>query len=68
MTEQCSDITCMKSIHIQGLSGPHSATFWVNTGTYSVSLQIQSKCGKNSHQNKAPNTDTFYTVVRFCSS
>ena len=23
---------------------------------------------KNSHQKKAPSTDTFYTVVRFCGS
>ena len=36
----------MKSVHIQGWSGPYYATFSVNTGTYSVSLYIQSKCWK----------------------
>ena len=44
--KQCSDVNCLKSVRIRGWSCPHYATFWVNTGTYSVSLHIQSKCRK----------------------
>ena len=46
ITKQCSDVNCVKSIRIQGWSGPHFATFWVNTRTCFVNLLTQSKCGK----------------------
>ena len=68
IAKQCSDANCVKIIRIRGWCGPHYPTFWVNARTYSVILHIQSKYGKNSHQKKAPNTDTFHTLIRFCSS
>ena len=52
---------CVKSIHIQGLSGPYFPAFGLNTERYRVSLHIQSKCGKIQTR-KTPNTDTFQAV------
>ena len=37
---------CMKCIRIRSFSGPYFATFGPNTERYSVSLHIQSECGK----------------------
>ena len=45
-TKQYPDLNCVKSVRIRGWSGSYYATFWVNTGTYSVSLHVESKCGK----------------------
>ena len=41
---------CVKGVHIRSFSGPHFNAFWPNTESYSVSLLIQSECGKNSEQ------------------
>ena len=46
ITKQCFDVNCVKSVYVPGWSGPYFATFPLNMGTYSVSLHIQSKCGK----------------------
>ena len=45
ITKQCYDVI-VKSVCIRGSSCLYYATFWMNMGTYSVSLDIQSKCGK----------------------
>ena len=37
---------CMKSVQIRDFSGPFFLTFGLNTERYSVSLHIQSQCGK----------------------
>ena len=59
---------CAKSVGIQNYSGPHFSAFGKrNTERYSVSLQytislsIQSKCGK-IRTRITPNTSTFYAV------
>ena len=41
----------MKSVCIWSYSGPHFATFRLNTERYSVSLCIQCKCGKLCQNN-----------------
>ena len=46
IVKQCSDIDFVKSVLIWGWSGPYYGTFWVNMGTYSVSLHIHSNCRK----------------------
>ena len=43
ITKQCSEVNCVKSLHIRGWSDLYYATFSVNTGAYSVSLHTQSK-------------------------
>ena len=48
---------CVKSIFIRSFSGPYFPTFPPNTEGYSVSLRIQSECGK-IRTTKTPNTDT----------
>ena len=50
-----------KSVRIRSYSGPHFSAFGLNTERYSVSLHIQSKCGK-MRTIKTPNTDLFYAV------
>ena len=52
---------CVKSVRIRSFSGPYFSTFGLNTERYSVSLRIQSECGK-VRAKKTPNTDTFYAV------
>ena len=47
---------CVKSVRIRSYSGPHSPAFGLR---YSVSLHIQSECGK-MRTRITPNTDTFY--------
>ena len=42
-------------------SGPYFPAFGLNTKRYSVSLRIQSKCGK-MHTRKTPYLDTFHTA------
>ena len=55
-------IHCVKSIRIRSYSGPHFPTFGLNTERYSVSLRIQSECGK-MRTRITPHTDTFHAVV-----
>ena len=59
---------CVKSVHIRSYSGLYFPAFglntnryWLNTKRYSVSLRIQSECGKIRTRIN-PNTDTFYAV------
>ena len=53
---------CVKSVHIRSYSGPYFPAFGLNTERYSVSLRIQSECGK-IWTRITPNTDTFYAVL-----
>ena len=51
----------------------HFPAFGLNTERYSVSLRIQSECGKMREKcgpEQIPNTDTFYAVnhVKLCAS
>ena len=52
---------CVKGVHIRSYSAPHFPAFGLNTERYSVSLRIQSECGK-MRTRITPNTDTFYAV------
>ena len=52
---------CLKSVHIRSYSGPHFSAFGLNTYRHSVSLRIQSECGK-MRTRITPNTDTFHAV------
>ena len=52
---------CVKSVRIRSFSGPYFPAFGMNVERYSVSLRIQSECGK-MRTRKAPNTDTFHAV------
>ena len=52
---------CVKNVRIRSYSGPYFPAFRLNTERYSVSLHIQSKCGK-IRTRITPNTDTFYAV------
>ena len=45
----------------QSYSDPYFPAFGLNMERYSVSLRIQSKCGK-IRTRISPNTDTFYAV------
>ena len=54
-----SNNTLRKKSHIRRFSGPYFPAFELNTERYSVSLQIQPKCGK-MRSRKTPNTDTFH--------
>ena len=51
----------VKSVRIWSYSGPHFPALGLNTERYSVSLRIQSKCGK-MRTRITLNTDTFYAV------
>ena len=44
------------------ISGPHFPAFGLNTERYSVSLRIQSECGK-MRARITDNTDTFQAVM-----
>ena len=55
-------VRCVKCVRIWSYSGPYFPVFELNTERYSVSLRIQSKCGK-IRTRITPNTDTFYAVV-----
>ena len=50
---------CVKSVRIWIYPGPHFPAFGQNTDRYSVSLRIQSKCGK-MRTRITPNTGTFH--------
>ena len=52
----------VKSVRIRSYSGPHFPTFGLNTERYSISLCIQSKCGKMRTKITA-NTENFYVVI-----
>ena len=54
---------CTKSVRIRSYSGPHFPAFGLNTERFSVSLRIQSECGK-IWTRKTPNTGTFYAVLQ----
>ena len=53
---------CVKSVRVRSFSGPHFAAFGLNTEKHSVSLSIQSECGK-MRTRKTPNTDTFCALM-----
>ena len=52
----------VKSVPIWSFSGPFFPALWLNTEVYSVSLRIQSECGK-TWTAKAPNTDYVLAVL-----
>ena len=62
----CHGPHCVKSIRIRSFSGPYFLTFGMNTERYSVSLRIQSNCGK-TRTKKTRNTDTFLAVPNYAS-
>ena len=47
------------------LSGLYFPAFGLNTKKYSVSLHVQSECGKTRIR-KAPNADTVHAVISLC--
>ena len=51
----------MENVPIRSFSRPYSSAFRLNKERYSVSLRIQSECGKIQTR-KTPNTDTFLAV------
>ena len=53
---------CLKSVHTRSYSGPCFPAFGLNTERYSVSIRIQSECGK-IRTRITPNTDTFHAVL-----
>ena len=55
-------LNCVKRVRIQSYSGPHFPAFGLNTERYSVSLRVQSECGK-MWTRITPNTDTFHAVL-----
>ena len=56
-----SEKHCVKSVRILSYSGPYFPAFGLNTERYSISLCIQSECGK-MRTRITPNTDTFHAV------
>ena len=56
---QSTNIHSVKSARIRSFSGPHFSHIQIR---YSVSLRIQSECGK-MRTRITPNTDTFYAVI-----
>ena len=58
-------INLLKSVRIRSYSGPYFPAFGLNTERYSVSLRIQSECGK-IRTRITPNTDTFHAVLNIC--
>ena len=57
----CTLEHCVKSVRIRSFSGPYFPAFGLSTERYSVSLHIQSECGKMPTR-KTPKTDTFHAV------
>ena len=55
----------VQSVRIRSFSGPYFPEFGLNMERYSVSLRIQSKCGK-IRSRKAPNTDSFHAMTALC--
>ena len=58
------DSQCVKSVRIWSYSGPYFPAFELNTERYSLSLRIQSKCGKIQTW-ITPITDAFHAVSMF---
>ena len=54
----------MKSVRIRSYSGPYFPAFGLDMKRHSVSLRIQSECGK-IRTRITPNTNTFYAVLHF---
>ena len=54
----------VKNVRIWNNSGPYFPAFELNVARYSVSLGIQSECGK-IRTRITTNTDTFCAVYRF---
>ena len=50
---------CIKSLRIRSFSGPYFPAFGLNTERYSISLRIQSECGKRWTR-KSPNKDILH--------
>ena len=60
---KCGSTThCVKSVRIRSYSGPHFPAFGLNMERYSISLRVQSECGK-MRTKIIPNTDTFCAVT-----
>ena len=53
----CNILHCVKIVRIRSFSGQYFPEFGLNKEIYSVSLHIQSECGK-IRTRKTPNTDT----------
>ena len=51
----------VKSVRIRSFTGPYFPAFKLNTERYSVSVRIQSKCGR-IRTRKTPNTNTLHAV------
>ena len=64
LTYQFHSYHCVKSVCIRSFSASHFPPFILNSEIYSVSLRIQSECGKINTR-KAPNTDTFRVVCKY---
>ena len=62
MQKSSTPTHCVKSVRIRSYSRPHFSAFGLNTERYSLSLRIQSECGK-MRTRITPNTDTFYAVT-----
>ena len=56
-----ASIHCVKSVRIRSYSDLHFLTFGLNTEKYSISLRIQSECGK-MRTRITPNKETFHAV------
>ena len=61
VTDRILEYHWVKSVCTRSFSGPYFPAFGLNMERYSVSLCIQSQCGK-IRTSKTPNTDTFYAV------
>ena len=57
-----SNLHCVKNVRIWSYSGLYSPALELNTVIYSVSLHIQSECGK-MRTRITPNMDTFYAML-----
>ena len=55
---------CVKVVRIRSYSGPYFLRIGLNTERYSVSLRIQSECGKIPSRITS-NKDTFYTANNY---
>ena len=53
---------CVKNVHIRSYFGSYFPEFRLNMERYSISIRIQSECGKMLTR-ITPNTDTFHVVV-----
>ena len=58
----CNLLHCEKIANIRSFPGPYFPAFGLNKETYSVSLRIQSLCGK-IRTRKTPNMDTSHIVL-----